>query len=359
MATAATLTTVTAMNTYNPRQLARFLARMIAARKPVLISGAPGVGKTDIVRQAAQAALARFIVWHPVLSDPTDFKGLPGLDAKTKTASFYIFDKLKELVNATELTVVLLDDLAHAPTATQSAAMHLLHAREIDGVKIPDCVVFIAATNRVQDMAGVSAIIEPMKSRFVSIVELVADVASWRAWAIPYGIPAKVIAYIDAKGINSLSKFTPTKQLTNSPSPRTWSHVAELEEIFGDADDLKWPAIHGAIGDAEATSYHTFSELFDVLPEVQYILDNPHTAPIPTQIDTRYATALALANRTNRQNLKAVCIYSQRLADHSLGEYAVLILRDASKRDAALLHTTEWTRTIATGPLGQLFSGAA
>lgn len=350
-----------AMNALNPRQLARFLKIAIEHREPVLIGGMPGVGKTDIVTQAAQEARARLIVWHPVTSDPTDFKGFPHLDPASKTADFFPFEKLRVLRDAdpNELIVVLMDDLAHAPNATQAAAMHLLDAREIDGVRISDNVVFIAATNRTSDMAGVNAVIEPFKSRFFTIVELVPDVASWKLWAARHGIPTKVIAYIDKKGVTSLNNFQPTKQLTNSPSPRTWAHVGKLEKMYADAEDLKWPAIHGAIGDVEAIGYHQFSDLFDVLPNVQHILDHPDTAPIPHDLDVRYATSVALANVANRKTLPAVTTYSERLVKNQMGEYAVLILRDASKRDADLLATPTWTKVITPGPLGQLFTGMA
>lgn len=347
-----------ALNALNPRQLARFLSKMIPARKPVLIGGAPGIGKTDIVTQAALAAGADLLVWHPVTSDPTDFKGLPFYDAAQNTAAFKPYDKLARLRDATRLTVVLLDDLAHALPATMSAAMHLILAREIDGVRISDSVVFIACTNRSSDMAGTNAIIEPLKSRFATIVELVIDKVSWVEWAKRNGIAIKTIAYIDKYGEASLNNFLPSKQLTNSPSPRAWSHVSDHEVLFDGDDELKWPAIHGAIGDTEATKYRTFSDLYDILPDVKNIIANPKTAPIPVRIDERYATASALANVANLKTIDAIVTYCERLHDAGQGDYGVLTLRDASLRDKALLTTGAWQK-VATGKLAPLFAGKA
>ena len=66
-----------------------------------------------------------------------------------------------------------LDDLGQAPMSVQAAAMQLILARRINGFKISDKVIFMAATNRREDKAGVTGILEPVKSRFAWIVELV------------------------------------------------------------------------------------------------------------------------------------------------------------------------------------------
>ena len=45
----------------------------------ILITGAPGIGKSDIVAQAAGNSGFDIILMHPSISDPTDFKGLPAI----------------------------------------------------------------------------------------------------------------------------------------------------------------------------------------------------------------------------------------------------------------------------------------
>jgi hypothetical protein len=47
---------------------------------PVLIKGAPGTGKTDIVTSACCKAGVELIISHPVgVDEPIDYKGLPAL----------------------------------------------------------------------------------------------------------------------------------------------------------------------------------------------------------------------------------------------------------------------------------------
>ncbi len=65
-----------------PSQLQQLLGPAIKARLPVLVTGAPGVGKSDIIARSAADADADLIISHPVVADPNDAKGLPWPDGK-------------------------------------------------------------------------------------------------------------------------------------------------------------------------------------------------------------------------------------------------------------------------------------
>ena len=94
----------------SPKQLQALLAAMIPARLPLLITGAPGVGKSDIIAQAAASAGADLLISHPAVADPTDAKGLPLPKADGNTATFLPFGELATAINATRPTVWRLDD---------------------------------------------------------------------------------------------------------------------------------------------------------------------------------------------------------------------------------------------------------
>ena len=107
-----------------PSQLRALLAKTIPARLPVLITGAPGIGKTDCEAQACVDANADNIIMHPVIKDPTDFKGMPWVT--DGGAAFIPFSDLERLINAPTLTACFLDDLGQATPAVQAAAMQLV-----------------------------------------------------------------------------------------------------------------------------------------------------------------------------------------------------------------------------------------
>jgi hypothetical protein len=81
-----------------PSELSAFLRTTIGAKLPVLIKGAPGIGKTDIIKQACTKSQNELIISHLVVSDPTDFKGFPYvLDGE---AHFLPFGDLNQLIQA-------------------------------------------------------------------------------------------------------------------------------------------------------------------------------------------------------------------------------------------------------------------
>ena len=88
-----------------PQQAANLVGRYIDARIPVLLTGAPGVGKSSIVEQAAKAAGYDVILSHPVVADPTDAKGLPWPGKDGESATFLPFGDLARAIKATTPTV--------------------------------------------------------------------------------------------------------------------------------------------------------------------------------------------------------------------------------------------------------------
>jgi len=231
--------------------------------------------------------------------------------------------------------------------------MQLLLARRVNGHKLPDCVTFVAATNRRTDRAGVTGILEPVKSRFAAIVELEAIIDDWSGWAIDSGIPVTLIAFLRYRP-DLLSKFEASADLVNSPVPRTWARVAQLEQL-NLPRDIEAAAFAGAVGVAAATEYLAFRKLAGSLVTIDQILTDPVNSPIPTKVDELYAVTTGLAARANEQNFAHVGKYIARLTKDR-GEFAVLAFRDAIRHTPKLAYTQTFNNLNA-GPLGQLISG--
>lgn len=335
-----------------PSQLVTFLAAALKARLPVLITGAPGIGKSDIVAQATAAAKADLILSHPAVADPTDAKGLPWV--VNGAATFLPFGELDRAVKAKRPTVWFLDDLGQASPAVQASYMQLLLARRVNDHALSDHVTFVAATNRRTDRAGVSGILEPVKSRFGSIVELTVDLDEWCQWAIDEDLPPELIAFLRFKP-DMLSAFTASADLVNCPVPRTWSHVAKILALQL-PPAVQHMAFEGAVGAGAATEFSAFLSLYAELPSIDQILVDPKSVKIPTKPATLYAVASAVAYRATQQNFPRVSQFVQRLVDDNRGEFGVLLIRDAMRREPKVTQTTAFAK-LATGPLGELISG--
>lgn len=337
-----------------PQQLDTFLSAAVPARLPVLITGAPGIGKTDIVEATAAKLSFDLLVSHPVVSDPTDFKGLPFANSQSTEATFLPFGDLSIAIKAERPLIWFFDDLGQAPQSVQSACMQLFLARRINGHRISEHVTFIGATNRRADRAGVSGILEPVKSRFASIVEMHPDLDSWCNWGFGAGIPATLIAFLRFRP-DLLSDFKPTADMSNSPMPRTWANLAKLETL-NLPQQVELAAMSGAVGDGPAAEYLAFRRMFQSLTSIDAILLDPKGCKLPTAPNELYATATALASKATDQNLSRIGIYAQRLVDAQRGEFAVLLMRDCIRRTPKLAYTDAFIR-ISSGPLGQLISG--
>lgn len=335
-----------------PSELKTALVAAIRARLPILITGAPGIGKSDIVEQAAHESGAEIILSHPAVADPTDAKGLPWV--VNGAATFLAFGELQRAIDATTPTVWFLDDLGQASPAVQASYMQLLLARRVNGHKLSQHVTFVSATNRRTDRSGVTGILEAVKSRFASILELEPDVNEWCTWAIDRDLPPELVAYLRFQPDN-LCKFQATNDLTNSPVPRTWSHVARIMELQL-PQSLQFTMIAGAIGEGAATEFCAFLRMYAELPSIDQILIDPMTPAIPSNPAAMYAVATALAHRATTQNFPRIAQYVQRLVDAGKGEFGVLTIRDSMQRTPAITQTTAFVR-LATGDLGLMING--
>lgn len=318
-----------------PSELTKLLAVAFQNDIKVLIKGAPGIGKTDIVVTAAKSAGADLVIMHPAVSDPIDFKGLPAIVGEH--AEFLPYGQLRKLIEATKRTVCFIDDIGQAPHAVQAALMQLIQQREIDGHKISDHVVFCGATNDSSHMAGVQSILEPVKSRWHTIVELHADQTEWVRWAQKNNIREEILAFVMFRGLEVLSNFKPTRDLTNTPSPRT---VAAAAKLFA-AGLYTHTILAGACGEGWAAEFLGFLKVYRTLPDPDECIKNPTTARVPSGEDaaTLFAIAVALSLRATKANFANVTTYLKRLPK----EHEVFAVRDAFTRESALMNTPAFT----------------
>ena len=259
--------------TVNHAQLADILTVAIPNRFNVLITGAPGIGKTDAGTTAAGRLKQDLLVSHPVTSEPPDYKGLPSRAADGKSAEFLPYGDLLRMMETAVDLVAMIDDLGQATNSVQASIMQLLLAREINGKRISDKVSFIACTNRRKDRAGVSGILEPVKSRFATIVELVPDWESWDKWAVNAGMPAVLVGFMRANP-GALFEPNPTQDLINSPSPRTWAAAGRWINA-GLPKSIRLVTLAGCVGRGRASELCTLWDMYDKIVDPRDALADP------------------------------------------------------------------------------------
>ena len=321
----------------NPKELMELLEDAMNNRMQILVSGAPGIGKSQIITEVAIRLGWDIILSHPVVCDPTDYKGMPTVIEGL--AEFLPFGDLRRMIEATVPTIVFLDDIGQAPQCVQAALMQLIEARQINGQKVSDHVLFMGASNRRTDKAGVGGMIEPLKSRFKGIVELQVDLECWTHWAIEHGMPPEIIGFVNFRP-DLLHTNEKSLDLVEFPCPRTM--VAAGEWINIGRRDLKTMAM--AIGQGAAIDLVGFMKVFNDLPDLNGIIDDPINSLVPENKKTGvlYAIAAGLINKGTMENIKNIFKYADRLSN----DFKMLLVRGLLRKLPQIEKTPMWNKWV-------------
>jgi DNA polymerase III delta prime subunit len=330
--------------TIKPSQLKEAVRLAIENKHPLLVVGQPGIGKTAIIDQVARELDNNIEPLFPAIADPTVFMGMPYYDEENKEALFLPFGNMKRLITAESPTVCHIEDIGQSEPSTMKAFLHFVHARSVGNYSLSPHVTIIACTNDRSHNAGVLGMIEPLKSRFKTILHLRVDVEDWIRWAIRANIRPEVIGFVRLRGMDVLSNFTPTMELTNSPSPRGNESVSDILNLGIDDPTLEFAEIEGACGHGYAIEFLGFKKLFDSLVDPRYILTHPEKVDIPqNNPSVLFAYCSAVSRLAEPDNMDAVVRFARRLPI----EFQVRLLqfdcKSANPENHETRAYTDWT----------------
>lgn len=312
-------------------------------KRPVMVEGAPGVGKTQIMQQIANKISEAsgeefgFIAVHTPTLSPEDM-GVPGYTEDRSGIEFKTPNKTLPFVNSDfpERGILLIDELAQGDKATQKGLGNLLQERTVHGNPIKDGWFMVATGNRVQDRAGASQILSHVRNRMTT-VEMNTNLDDWITWfqRSKYFKP-EVAAFLRWKP-ELLNNFDPNHAA--SATPRAWAEGI-APTIGSVTPDLEFAAFEGDIGDGPANEFIAFLQIYRDLPDLNKVLASPDKHKADYKANVKYALCGALAAKADKKNFGAVIEYTTRLGP----EYGVCAIKEAISQKRELEETKEFVK---------------
>ena len=318
--------------------ITKSLKALVAQKVPTFLWGAPGIGKSSIVKQIADEKGLDFLDLRLALMDPTDLKGIPFYDKETHTALWAPPAFLPQKGEG----ILFLDELNSAAPAVQSSAYQLILDRRIGEYELPDGWAIVAAGNREGDRGVTYRMPAPLANRFVHF-ELDVDVDDWREWAYKSGLDARIIAYISYKN-EHLFSFDAKSEAKSFATPRSWEYVGNILKA-GIEKNLLLETISGAIGRDIAVSFLSFIKVMERLPDIDAIIEGAISSQ-SEEIDVLYALSSGLVSKylqnLSRESLENILAYTLEMKS----EFAVMVVQDLQRNGVDMQHSTNFKKWV-------------
>lgn len=161
-------------------------------------------------------------------------------------------------------------------------------------------------------------------SRFQHI-EFEHDLDDWCRWALQANLPIEVIAFLRFRS-DMFYTFDPKSSEPTFACPRTWHMAAKAMQV-GHGQDGEREAIIGSLGKSVGLEFVGFLQVWQKMPKLDYIIQNPETAEIPSDPATIYAVCGGLARKATDVNFGNIAKYAKRLTP----EFGVFLVSSAAR----------------------------
>lgn len=257
----------------------------------IMLRGAPGVGKSSIVKAVADKLGIGFIDVRLAQMERVDFAGLPSINngvTEWNVPAFWPKDEKSK-------GIILLDEITSAPSDCQVAAYSVVLDRRIPNSNyvLPDGWLIVAAGNRTCDRAVVKTMSSALANRFVHF-EIEANVDDWVKWATMNEIDPSVIGFINFRP-NLLFKMEGQNLEQGWPSPRSWERVSNCIKMFNGNVNIMRKVVYGLIGNSVGIEFMEFFKMSEEFDSILEIMTNDKIKfELPEKADKRFAISSAV-----------------------------------------------------------------
>jgi len=309
-------------------------------KRPLHIVGSPGLGKTQIVAQAARDLGIDFRALHAPLMQPEDY-GFPVVSADKADVNF-IVSKGKFPIEGSACAdkgILLIDELPQADTSGQKILANLIQEREIHGQRLKAGWLIVSTGNKATDRAGASRLLSHLNDR-LTVINFDASIQDWSAWAMAHNVPTELVSFLNFRP-DLLNNFDANAD--KNATPRSW--VEGIGVMIGQVSaEAEYEIFKGDVGEGPAAEFCKFLRIFRTLPDVNLILLDPDKQAVPTDVATLFALCGALAHKTSADNFSRVMSYVKRMPP----EFTVLYVKQVMSRDKKLAESKAFITWAST-----------
>jgi hypothetical protein len=257
---------------------AKTLITCMAHRQSFLLLSPPGVGKSEMVYQAAAGAglPCRSLLGTQIA--PEDVSGVPRIVGERS-----VFCPPRVLLPENPQPFCLfLDELPACAPDVQKAFYSLLLERRLGEHALPTGTWVVAAGNRVQDRALVRALSSALINR-VSILHIRVDVQEWLEWGAANGVRADVRNFISYMP-DALMRPVPADPQPFS-TPRSWTLLSQGLDLAEHAGvltpQLRRALAFGRVSAEDAAVYCALAEeSIQQMQPLTHYLEHPSSLPV-------------------------------------------------------------------------------
>lgn len=298
----------------------------------VMLWGAPGIGKSQAIRQLAKEiennTQKKTVVTDVrlLLFNPIDLRGIPTSNAD-KTLAVWLKPQIFQMDESSDIiNILFLDEISAAPQSVQAAAYQITLDRTVGEHKLPENCIVIAAGNRVTDKSVAYKMPKALANRLMHI-EVKGNFKSWKKWAVQNGINDKVIGFLSFRQ-EYLMKFDAASDELAFATPRSWEMVSNILNYVSDNVEKMYSLICGLIGSGIAVEFRTWEKVYKQLPDINDIFDGKSPA-LPSNTDSMYAlissmTSYAREHKNDISRIANSITYAEKMPP----DFSTILMKD-------------------------------
>jgi hypothetical protein len=319
-----------------PPEMVELLITLPADRTPFLW-GPPGIGKSALVREAAEFQNLDCVTLLGTQIAPEDLIGVPRIrpaDGDRSPAYVTEFCPPRSILRG-EPFLLFVDELNSAVPDVQKAFYSLILDRRLGDYHLPEGSRVVGAGNRVEDRALVRPMATALANRMIHVA-LTVDAEAWLSWGANAGLHPLILAFVRARP-DRLFELPPADSTPAYPTPRAWHMLSDAIATVG---EHLWPALAaGTVGDRAGAEWSAFAKRALTAPSLEAVAAG--TAAVPRDPELIYFLGTSCLAR----------LASSARADGELAARAIAALGAVSKEVAVWVVDTALARKRRTEAL--------